>query len=293
MKIGAMDQMWSDLPFEARLDRISKLGFEGFQAWFLTAELGFAIPHSWFRGIEVKRLKLSPNQLRRITQNLGLEIACFGPHYIMGHHPPTYIEHGLSEFKNEEEKRNRIKDIKKLIEFSYDSGVNIVVLFSGGDPAKKVYWSQLVDMVRILVDHAEKFGMILAIENMPQLLVNDEDALLKLINDVGSKYLKVNFDPKNLNYMNRDIPQAVRKLKGHICLTHGGDSLSGAKEFTTRVIGKGTVPYLEYLTALKEIEYDGWIIIEYGGDERGIEPGIVESKQNLEHFISKVWKGVY
>ena len=297
MKIGAMDVMWYNLPFKERVDRIAKLGFKGFQPWLLTAELGFKIPTSWFpKGGDFKHIALTPRELNRIVQEARLEITCFGPHYVLGETPSFWGDPGIPEFKSEEEKRERLEDIKKLITYSRDANVNIVTLFSGGDPRRREYWSQLVDLTRLIVDFAEKSGITLAMENMPQLLVDDENSLLKLVKEVDSKNLKINFDPKNLNALGRNVPDAVRKLRGEICHTHAGDSIPGGGEFgkgpggkwIMPVIGKGTVPYLEYVRALKEIGYDGWMVIESSGDERGFEPDMMESKQYLESVLSKI-----
>jgi len=297
MKVGAMDIMWYDLPFRKRVNRIAKLGFKGFQPWLLTAELGFKIPTSWFpKGEEFAHIVLTPNEFNRIVQEAGLEVTCFGPHYILGSFPSFWGDPGTPEFKSEGEKRERVEDIKRLITYSKDVNVSIVALFSGGDPRRREHWSQLVDLTRLIVDFAEESDIILAIENMPQLLVNDEDSLLRLVKEVDSKNLKINFDPKNLNMLGRDVLEAVRKLKGEICHTHAGDSVPGGGEFGKApdgrwiipVIGKGTIPYPEYVRALKDAGYDDWMVIEYSGDARGFEPGVMESKRYLESVLSKI-----
>jgi sugar phosphate isomerase/epimerase len=297
MKIGAMDVMWYDLPFKERITRIAELGFKGFQPWLLTAELGFKIPTSWFpKGGEFEHIDMSAQEFSRIVQEAGLEITCFGPHYILGEPPSFWGDPGTSGFTSEDNKRERIKDIKKLVTYSADAGVDIVGLFSGGDPIKKEYWDQLVDLMRIIVDFAEKSGVTLAMENMPQLLVDDEDSLLKLVKEINSKRLKINFDPKNLNALGRNVLDAVRKMRGEICYTHAGDSIPGGGDFGKEpggkwimpIIGKGTIPYREYVRTLKEIGYNGWIVIEYGGDERGYEPGMIESKEYLEEAFSQL-----
>lgn len=297
MKIGAMDLMWYELPFKERMRRIAELGFKGLQPWLLTAELGFKIPVSWFpMADQFERVEASPREVISTAQEAGLEITCFGPHYVLGEPPSFWGDPGTSRFASEENRRERLEDIKRLITYSADADVNTVALFSGGDPRRREFWSQFVDLIRLIVDFAEKSGVTLVMENMPQLLVDDEDSLLKLVREVDSKRLKVNFDPKNLNALGRNVPDAVRKLRGEVCHTHAGDSIPGGGEFGKEpggkwimpLIGKGAVPYPEYVGALQEIGYDGWMVIEYSGDERGYEPGMIESKQYLENVFSKV-----
>ena len=301
MQIGAMDSEWSELPFKHRIRRIAELGFKGVQLWMTTAELGFDIPLTWFPPAWTpQRSSLSPKELVDLTRDVGLEITAMGPHYVLGEPPRFWGETGWSRFTTARGKEERLKDIKNLIEYTAHMDVKNLALFSGGSPNEIEYWPCLVDMMRELADEAEKAGVVLAVENMPQLLVKDEDDLLRLIREVESDAVRVMFDPKNLNDAppgRRDIPAAVRKLKGYIVHTHVGDSIYGGYEFGKNsqgkwivpVPGKGEVPFPRYLEALKEIGYDGWLVVEYAGDARGLEPGMIESKEYIEKLLKSIF----
>jgi sugar phosphate isomerase/epimerase len=131
----------------------------------------------------------------------------------------------------------------------------------------------------------------------------------------GGDWFGVNFDPANLNLVPGDVVSSVRKLGSAIKDTHAKDSVllvegsggSGRKVPEEHVfavpegeefihiprgvrwalppVGEGDVPFAEYLGALKSVNFEGDLIIEYqGGGDR--EKAIVKSKRHLEKLLA-------
>jgi len=190
------------------------------------------------------------------------------------------------------------------MDFAAEAGVKILICDSGGDPDKPEQWPILLEFMNELVDYAEKVDVILAMENTPQNLVADDDALLRLMKEIPSKALRVHFDPANLNLCppgNKDVVNAIRKLKDYIVSVHAKDSIYGGGPYgqvspgvwLCPPLGKGTTPWRECLKAFKEIGYDGYLIVEYfaPGRETGaeeIESAMVHGKEFLEKLLTEV-----
>ena len=267
MQVGVIDWHWWDLPVEKRLRRIADLGFEGVQLAVTPTELGFDLKNgvaSWFDSrYRPATRSFKKGDLARVLRETGLKVTQLGPHYALGEH---YSMKGSSTgvFRSNEARRHRLADINRMIDLAADLDTEFVEVMSGGDPKKPEQWPELVEFVRELADHAEERGVTLTFENMGgwQMLVADENSLFRLVRDVGSKAVRVTFDPKNLTqtHYQADIPRAVRALRGLIVFTHAGDAIFG--EGSVSPLGVGTVPFPDYLLALRDAGFDGWSCIE-------------------------------
>jgi len=299
MKLAALDAVWYDMPFEPRLRRISELKFSGVECWLNAAELGFNVDREWPEQYRPKgKLTLTRDKLSKLLDELDLRIVSYGQYCVMGPVLGPYPTEVLTGSR----KKERVGDIKGLMSYCAEVGVTMLILESGGDPDNPNHWKPfLEDFMSELVSHAEEVGVVIAMENTPQALVKDEDDLLRLVKEMPSKALRVNLDPANLNATppgNRDVPNAIRKLRGHLVSVHAKDSVYGGGPYGTfpdgtwgsRPIGQGTVPWGRCVQALKEIGYDDYLIIEYSYpfgvvslEER--ERAIVSGKTYLENLL--------
>jgi sugar phosphate isomerase/epimerase len=80
--------------------------------------------------------------------------------------------------------------------------------------------------------------------------------------DTGS--LGVNLDPANLLMNGFDPYESVRALQGKIVHTHAKDArkVSASRAAQEVPLGHGDIDWMEYLAALEEVEYRGWLTIE-------------------------------
>jgi len=191
-----------------------------------------------------------------------------------------------------------------MLTYAAETGAKYVIGETGGDPAKPEQWEIVIDIMRQLVDHAEKVGAVLTVENTPQSHIATPDALLKLIKEIDSKALRVLYDPANLNLTppgNWDLAGNIRKLKDYIALVHAKDSVyhdgpygkipGGAWDCPP--IGKGQVQSKDCLTTLKEIGYDAYLIVEYAAPVHAVrredrESGVIQGKEYIERLLEKL-----
>jgi sugar phosphate isomerase/epimerase len=88
--------------------------------------------------------------------------------------------------------------------------------------------------------------------------------LKNFLDSLGAKGLRVNYDPANLVMVAHDDPvQGVYVLKDYIVHTHAKDGkATGEKTFLEVPLGTGGVDYENYLKALNDIGYNGFLTIE-------------------------------
>jgi len=119
-------------------------------------------------------------------------------------------------------------------------------------------WKWGVEGLRAAAEHAEKAGVILAIEPLNRFethFLNITEDAIKLVKAVNHPNLKLQIDTFHANIEERNTPAAIRAagpLLGHF---HASESDRG-------VPGTGQVPWEQCFSALREIEYSGWITIE-------------------------------
>ena len=208
---------------------------------------------------------------------------------------------GLERPEDNPEKINYLKECAKMAKY-----LNCPVLTThlGVVPKDKSHptYKALLDACREIGSYLAPMGITLAIETGPE----DAATLRAFLDDCGEG-IGVNFDPANLVMVGQyDEVESVRILSDKIVHTHAKDGINitpfdsgdfyhkfaegglewmaGANICEETPLGKGSVRWNEYLNALKEIGYDGYLTIEHevsdGADE--IREAVDFLKKQLE-----------
>ena len=170
------------------------------------------------------------------------------------------------------EKSKRIMDLAKELES------DVVTTHIGVVPADKNHdrYKIMQEACFELSRYADSIGSHFAIETGPEKSI----VLKEFLDSLDSTGVAVNLDPANLAMVTGDDPvQAVYNLKKYIVHTHAKDGVrygeSNPEEiyrmvFCEKVVrnykemplGQGIVPFPEYLAALDDIGYKGFLTIE-------------------------------
>lgn len=287
MKIGLMvDTIWPHLSYQKKLKKVSEMGLKGIQLWHRDITQNFS---------------LSPAEFVRFLKNdLGLELVALSAY---------------TDFLNPMKAREAIvRDFKEIVSYAAQAKVRFVITESGGRPREMDKWEELISRLSEIGNYCEEQGVFLLVENGPGVLVDNIDLMIRLIGELNNDFVKINFDPANLNLVSGDVVEAVKKLKDLIVCAHAKDSIlvpagSGRKipeehvfivpegeefinippgvKWVLPPLGEGDVPFPQYLKALQEIGYQGYLIIEYqGGGKRG--QNILKCKHYLEKLLAQL-----
>lgn len=156
-----------------------------------------------------------------------------------------------------------------------DCSVVLLAFFDQGDlhddPAGQ---QEVIRRLKKVAPQAERAGVTLGIESW---LSADEH--LAIIEAVGSKNVRVYYDLANSHQMGYDIYEEVARLgTEYICEIH-------AKE-NGYLLGQGRIDFVRIRDILKDIGYDGWIIIE-GATPEGAD--ITESYVANSRYVRSVF----
>lgn len=158
------------------------------------------------------------------------------------------------------------------------------------DNSAKDAWMDLVATFSRLCAVAERHNVTLAFEPEVTNVVDNAFKACKLIEDVGSKALKVVIDPanlmtrENLGRMNDVLREVFSLLSPHIILAHAKD-VDFANPEVRLAAGSGCLDYKAYIRLLYEMGYSGALIL-HGLTEREV-PGSIKF---LREYLNGVQK---
>lgn len=184
-------------------------------------------------------------------------------------------------FGNSELNPGLIERSKRILDLAKELETDIVTTHIGVVPASKDHprYSIMQDACGELAAYADSLKAHFAIETGPETSAT----LRTFLDGLHSTGVAVNLDPANLVMVTGDNPvQAVHNLAPYIVHTHAKDGImlrnpdpevvygitNGTNEtddgpcFEEVPLGKGSVPFDEYLHALSDIGYHGFLTIE-------------------------------
>ncbi len=281
MKIGVITDCFKKSQIEG-IKLAKKLGVDGVQIYATTGEFS---PETL---TEAKKTEYK-NLLKE--KNLVVSALCG--------------DMGGYGFEVEKDNAERVEKTKKIIDLAVEFGTKIVTTHIGVIPDEKSNPRYKV-MLAALTEcglYAKQKGLTLAIETGPE----KAKTLLTFLQDTKGG-VGVNLDPANFTMVTGQDPvEAVYLLKDYIVHTHakdgvmldknqdptdvyhafavgGVDALNACKGFKEKPLGQGDVDWKNYIKALKEIDYDGFLTIEREcGDNP--EADIIKAKKFLEELI--------
>ena len=183
-------------------------------------------------------------------------------------------------FYDEDKNPLLIERSKRIIELAKELETNIVTTHIGVVPsdASSRKYSVMQNACSQLGRYADGLDAFFAVETGPERSI----VLKKFLDSLGTKGLSVNFDPANLVMVQGERPsEAVYNLRDYIVHTHAKDGvrladvsaeqlygndieneIDAARAFKELPLGEGDVDFENYLKALADMGYSGFLTIE-------------------------------
>ena len=195
-------------------------------------------------------------------------------------------------------------------------GVNMVTTFLGRDPKKSV--EENLEIVKEvwppILKHAEEKGVKIAIENCPMWFTKDEwpggQNLMtspanwrKVFEILPNPNFGINYDPSHFVWQQIDYIKPLYEFKDRIFHVHYKDIklypekladvgvMAYPLEYMTpKIPGLGDVDWGKYVSALTDIRYDGYTVIEvedkaFEGSLDEAKRAVLQSARYLRNFV--------
>ena len=182
-------------------------------------------------------------------------------------------------FTNLERNPELIEKSKRVLDLAKELETNIVTTHIGVVPTDKTNerYRIMQEACFELSRYADSLDAHFAIETGPELA----ETLKMFLDDLGSKGVAVNYDPANFVMVTGDDPvKGVYTLKDYIVHTHAKDGMKlknaspeeiykyideekhSGREYIELPLGQGHVDFDNYLKALEDVGYKGFLTIE-------------------------------
>ena len=133
-------------------------------------------------------------------------------------------------------------------------------LFSGQGPTDDE-WKWGVDSMRLVAQHAQPAGVMLGVEYLNRFetyLLNCAADTIRFIQEVDQPHCRMMYDTFHANIEEKSIAGAIRQSAPHTVHVH-------ISENDRSTPGAGHVDWATTFDTLKEVGYDGWLMIEAFG----------------------------
>jgi L-ribulose-5-phosphate 3-epimerase len=160
-----------------------------------------------------------------------------------------------------------LDSFREHIRFARDFGCSIIGTETGALNKEYVYgpennteeaFQRTLSSIKILVEEAEKFGVIVGIEGVAKHVINTPERMKRVLDNIKSNNVQVIFDPVNLineeNYDKQDeiVKKSFELFGDRIVAIHAKDYVYEEGEIKLASIGKGQFNYPLLLSLIKE-----------------------------------------
>jgi len=270
MRIGAMTASFRK-PFYEALEAAAALDVDGVQIW--STNITYYHPQRPLGELDPElTTEADKEKLRETLDRLGLEITALCGDLGRGFVTPDHLAEDVDK-------------TKRMMDFAASLGVKVLTSHIGripddpNDPAYKT----AADALEEIGAHGDKVGVFFASETGPE----SGAALASFLRGLKAKSIRANYDPANMVMRGFDPVQGAYDLGDLIVHTHAKDGIGPGPNRGEVPLGEGDVPWPEYLGALKEIGYEGYLTIER---EVGEDPAadIVTAAKFLREQLAKL-----
>jgi sugar phosphate isomerase/epimerase len=198
-------------------------------------------------------LKLSEEQMERVRSKLqdnGFRISSIGS--------------PLGKYNIGDDFAPQLHDLRRAIAVAKFFETPYIRIFSfhlpNGEPAEN-HRDEVLSRMRQFTELAEQSGITLLLENESNMYGDKDDRYLDILQSCDSPHLRSAFDPGNF-VMNgvRPVSEAYPKVAGYIEYVHVKDATTEPRQFVPAGKGEGEFP--QFLMALKQKEYSGFLSVE-------------------------------
>jgi sugar phosphate isomerase/epimerase len=255
MQLAFSTNAYLRFSFAKAVHRLAEIGYAG-------VEIMADVPHAWpaFLLAEQKqaiRDALAKNGLAISNVNAFMMNAINDRRQRYWH--PSWIEPDANY------RAIRIDHTIRALTLARELGAKCITTEPGGPLEPGQSWSAalalFVEMLKPVIAHAEKEGVLLLIEPEPGLLIETADQFLELMRHIDSPAVGLNFDIGHAYCVGDDPATTIPRVAKYIRHFHLED-IAATRVHHHLVPGEGAIDFAATFRAIRQIGYDGWVTVE-------------------------------
>lgn len=255
MKLAFSSNAYLRFSFNDAAKKIGKLGYQGI-------EIMADVPHAWPAFMLEEQKQGIRDSLK--SNNLAISnINSFMMHAVNDSRQrywyPSWIE------PDKHYRQIRIDHTMRCLTLAKELGAPCITTEPGGPVEAGASWNAglklFVEMLKPVIEHAEKEGVLLLIEPEPGLLIETADQFLEFMGHIKSPMVGCNFDIGHSYCVGDDPASTIPKLAKYIKHFHLED-IANTRVHHHLIPGDGAIDFKAAIEAIKAIGYKEWVTIE-------------------------------
>ena len=255
MKLAFSSNAYLRFSFNDAAQKIAKLGYQGI-------EIMADVPHAWPAFMLEEQKQGIRDSLK--SNNLAISnINSFMMHAVNDSRQrywyPSWIE------PDKHYRQIRIDHTMRCLTLAKELGAPCITTEPGGPVEAGASWNAglklFVEMLKPVIEHAEKEGVLLLIEPEPGLLIETADQFLEFMGHIKSPMVGCNFDIGHSYCVGDDPASTIPKLAKYIKHFHLED-IASTRVHHHLIPGDGAIDFKAAIEAIKAIGYKEWVTIE-------------------------------
>jgi len=255
MKLAFSSNAYLRFSFNDAAKKIGKLGYQGI-------EIMADVPHAWPAFMLEEQKQGIRDSLK--SNNLAISnINSFMMHAVNDSRQrywyPSWIE------PDKHYRQIRIDHTMRCLTMAKELGAPCITTEPGGPVEAGASWNAglklFVEMLKPVIEHAEKEGVLLLIEPEPGLLIETADQFLEFMGHIKSPLVGCNFDIGHSYCVGDDPASTIPRLAKYIKHFHLED-IAITRVHHHLIPGDGAIDFKAAIEAIKAIGYKEWVTIE-------------------------------
>ena len=255
MKLAFSSNAYLRFSFNDAAKKIGKLGYQGI-------EIMADVPHAWPAFMLEEQKQGIRDSLK--SNNLAISnINSFMMHAVNDSRQcywyPSWIE------PDKHYRQIRIDHTMRCLTMAKELGAPCITTEPGGPVEAGASWNAglklFVEMLKPVIEHAEKEGVLLLIEPEPGLLIETADQFLEFMGHIKSPMVGCNFDIGHSYCVGDDPASTIPKLAKYIKHYHLED-IANTRVHHHLIPGDGAIDFKAAIEAIKATGYKEWVTIE-------------------------------
>jgi len=250
------------------LDEACRLGYDGIEIRGIEGEMNLVCMRPF--------LPENIDQTIKVLKEKNLEICCLDT---------------SCNFHEKENFEKVLKEGKKAIDLAQKLNCKYIRVFGDKIPDKNnedEIITQIAAGLNELGNYAEGKGVTVLIESHGDFSTGG--MLQKLLQQVSSKQVEILWDVANAYIdFGESLKDTFDKISGHIKHTHMKDAKGKYPSAELCMVGKGDLSFIEMISLLNSIGYDGWLSLEW---EKWWHPKLEEPEIVLDVYIHHINKSL-
>src|SRR5438445_6859188 len=255
MQLAFSTNAYLKYAFDQAAQRLAKIGYAG-------VEIMADVPHAW-------PAYLLPEQKQAIRDALArhhLQISNINAFMMNAindrrqkYWHPSWIEPDVNY------RHIRIDHTMRALTLARELGARCITTEPGGPVEPGSSWKAalklFVEMLKPVIAHAEKEGVLPLIEPEPGLLIETAEQFLEFMQHIDSPAVGMNFDVGHAYCVKDDPATTIPRVAKYIRHFHLED-IAATRVHQHLIPGDGAIDFAAALRAIRDIGYQGWLTVE-------------------------------